>query len=170
MDTNQRRFKRLIEPHAQKLYVAAYRLTGDQAGAEDLLQETLLKAYRALDSLKDERNPAGWVYRILKNTYLNALDKNKNVPLLFDDPVQLDQVTAPVSHDNSINGLDDRLQKALQNIPEDMRFMLVARDVEGLSYREIAHMYGISMGTVKSRINRSREKLRERYLSKNEES
>ncbi len=162
----RQRFKRLIEPHAQKLYVVAYRLTGDQADAEDLLQETLLKAYRALDSLKDERNPAGWAFRILKNTYFNALDKNKKVPRPLNDPDHVNQIPAPGMTDGSFNEMDDRLQTALREIPDDMRLMLMARHVEDLTYQEIAQMFGIAVGTVKSRISRGREKLRDHYFGK----
>ncbi|MDH5511399.1 MAG: RNA polymerase sigma factor, partial [Nitrospinota bacterium] len=79
MESNLRKFRRLIEPHVSILYSAAFRLTGTQDEAEDLLQETLLRAYKSLDLLVDERNPAGWAYTILKNTFLNRSKKNLHV-------------------------------------------------------------------------------------------
>ncbi|MDH5638499.1 MAG: sigma-70 family RNA polymerase sigma factor, partial [Nitrospinota bacterium] len=146
------------------LYSAAFRLTGTQAEAEDLLQETLLKAYKGLDLLVDERNPAGWAYTILKNTFLNRSKKNLHVPRPFNDPEYVNRIPSIDAHSGGGDELDDKLQNALEELPEDMRLILIAREVEGLSYQEIADIHRLSLGTVKSRINRGREKLREFYL------
>jgi len=160
----KRRFKKLIEPQAEKLYLAAYRLTGSRADAEDLAQESLLKAYRNLDHLTDETNPGGWVYTILKNSFLNALKKRKRTPQALHDPAQIDQLPANDRTDEDDSALDDRLQGALMALPEEMRLMLVAREIEGFSYEEIAALHALPPGTVKSRINRARQQLRRLYL------
>ena len=164
MESNLRKFRRLIEPHVSILYSAAFRLTGTQDEAEDLLQETLLRAYKSLDLLVDERNPAGWAYTILKNTFLNRSKKNLHVARPLNDPEFVNQIPSIDEHNGGGDGLDDKLQKALGELSEEMRLVLVAREVEGLSYQEIADIHGLSLGTVKSRINRGREKLRELYL------
>ena len=168
MESRQQKFKRLIEPHLSALYSSAFRLTGKQAEAEDLLQETLLKAYKGLDLLLDERNPAGWAYTILKNTFLNTSKRNLRVPRPLNDPEYVNRMPSLDEKNQSADGLGDKLQQALEQLPEEMRLILIAREVEGLSYQEIAEIHGLSLGTVKSRINRGREKLRELYLKKSE--
>ena len=158
------RFERLILPFLEKLHRAAFRLTGNREDAEDLLQETLEKAYRSMDTLVSEKNPAGWAYTIMRNSFLNSVSRNRPAPV--KDPSAIDSIPSEGEGPERIagEGLDDLLNKALMALPEDMRVILVAREVQGLSYHEIARAEGVQEGTVKSRIHRARERLRVIYL------
>jgi RNA polymerase sigma-70 factor (ECF subfamily) len=165
--SKQRRFEKIVEPYRQKLYLGAYRLTGSVHDAEDLLQETFIRAFRNMEKLESVENKGGWLYTILKNLFLNSLDKQKRTPSSSADPSLVENLKAVEPVDGSIDDMDEKLQSALMELSESERVMLIAREVEGLSYQEIADMYGITLGTVKSRISRSRESLRAAYFRQN---
>lgn len=165
--SKQRRFEKIVEPYRQKLYLGAYRLTGSVHDAEDLLQETFIRAFRNMEKLESVENRGGWLYTILKNLFFNSLDKQKRTPSLSADSALIENIRAVEPVDSSIDEVDEKLQSALMDLSESERVMLIAREVEGLSYQEIADMYAITLGTVKSRISRSRESLRTAYFRQN---
>jgi len=167
-----RRFYRLIHPHLPNLYRAAYRLTANQADAEDLLQEALLKAFIHMDSLREETNPSGWAYTIMKNIFLNQAPGKARAPSPMDTLEIQNRLPSPdpVPGDDVDSALSQGLTDALMAMPEEMRVILVAREVEGLSYQQIAELMSLSLGTVKSRINRARERLRSIYIGERENS
>ncbi|MGK7346456.1 MAG: RNA polymerase sigma factor [Candidatus Nitrospinota bacterium M3_3B_026] len=153
------RFERYVAPHSERLFLSALRLTGNSFDAEDLMQDTLYRAYKNIDKLKDPVNPAGWLFTIMKNVHLNDIraSRRREAPLYNEERVAMIPDTAagdPV----------DEMSDALGALPDEARAILVAREVQGLDYNEIAESFGLPLGTVKSRIKRAREKLREIWL------
>lgn len=152
------RFERYVAPHSERLFLSALRLAGNRFDAEDLLQETLYRAYKNIDKLKDPVNPAGWLFTIMKNIHLNDIraSRRREAPLYSEERVEMipDAASDPA----------DGVSEALEALPGEARAILVAREVQGLDYNEIAESFGLPLGTVKSRIKRAREKLREIWL------
>jgi RNA polymerase sigma-70 factor (ECF subfamily) len=152
--------------HLDVLYGRALRLTGgDEARSEDLVQEAILKAWRAWDSYELGTNCKAWLLTILRNTFVNEFRQKKRRP----DPVDYDDVEErPVwsqLKEEDPEGeffdriVDDEIVEAIDELPDEFRVTLVLSDVEGLSYREISEELGIPEGTVKSRLYRARRRL-----------
>jgi len=152
--------------HLDVLYGRGLRLTGgDEARAEDLVQETVLKAWRAWDSYETGTNCKAWLLTILRNTFINEFRQKKSRP----DPVDYDDVEErPVwsqlrqedpSGEFFDSIIDDEIVEAIEELPEDFRVTLVLSDLDGLSYAEISEQLGIPEGTVKSRLYRARQRL-----------
>lgn len=160
-DAGRDKFRRLIEPLFDKMYASAYRLTGSKDDAEDLLQDTFLKAYRSVEKFEEGTNPGAWVYTIMRNTFLNNIRSKKSRETLLFDEGAAERLADTA---NSGEEMDEELQTVLNSLPVDMRTALVAREINGLSYQEIADSMGLPIGTVKSRINRAREALKERWM------
>lgn len=162
------RFEAEAIPLRPRLYVAAVRLTGNRADAEDLLQETYLRAYRGFSGFEPGTNLTGWLYRILRNTFINSYRKRLNEPRTVpEDSYRSTNATrrdveasAEATVLESIP--DQRVQDALASLPERYRRAVLLFDVEGFSYREIAGIVGIPRGTVMSRIHRGRQALKDR--------
>jgi RNA polymerase sigma-70 factor len=157
--------------HLDRLYSAALRMTRNSADAEDLVQETYVKALRGRDSFKPRTNMKAWLYRILTNTYINSYRKAVRSPQLSGDEEVTDwQLARAASHDSQ--GLRSAEMEALENIPdaavaaamadlaENYRLAVYLSDVEGFSYKEIATIMDTPIGTVMSRLNRGRSQLR----------
>ena len=157
--------------HLDRLYSAALRMTRNSADAEDLVQETYVKALRGRDSFKPRTNMKAWLYRILTNTYINSYRKAVRSPQLSgDDEVTDWQLARAASHDSQ--GLRSAEMEALENTPdaavaaamaglaENYRLAVYLSDVEGFSYKEIAAIMDTPIGTVMSRLNRGRSQLR----------
>ena len=157
--------------HLDRLYSAALRMTRNSADAEDLVQETYVKALRGRDSFKPRTNMKAWLYRILTNTYINSYRKAVRSPQMSgDDEVTDWQLARAASHDSQ--GLRSAEMEALENIPdaavaaamadlaENYRLAVYLSDVEGFSYKEIATIMDTPIGTVMSRLNRGRSQLR----------
>ena len=157
--------------HLDRLYSAALRMTRNSADAEDLVQETYVKALRGRDSFKPRTNMKAWLYRILTNTYINSYRKAVRSPQMSgDDEVTDWQLARAASHDSQ--GLRSAEMEALENIPdaavaaamaglaENYRLAVYLSDVEGFSYKEIAAIMDTPIGTVMSRLNRGRSQLR----------
>lgn len=166
------RFTEEAMPLLDQLYGGALRMTRNPQDAEDLVQETYLKAYKAFDSFKPGTNLKAWLYRIMTNTYINNYRKKQRRPLVTSaDEVTDSQLYTSSSHDST--GLESAEVEALKSMPnsqisdalnalnEDYRMVVYYADVEGLSYKEIADVMGIPMGTVMSRLHRGRKQLRE---------
>src|SRR6516162_1557306 len=154
------------------LYSAALRMTRNPSDAEDLVQETYLKAYRAYGSFQEGTNLKAWLYRILTNTFINTYRARKRRP----DQVELDDVedfylyrrlggleAADANRSTESEVLesipDDEVKAALESIPEQFRMAVILADVEGFSYKEIADILDVPIGTVMSRIHRGRRAL-----------
>ena len=166
------RFTEEAMPLLDQLYGGALRMTRNPQDAEDLVQETYLKAYKAFDSFKPGTNLKAWLYRIMTNTYINSYRKKQRRPLETSaDEVTDNQLYTSSSHDST--GLESaevealkampnsRISEALNALSEDYRMVVYYADVEGLSYKEIADVMDIPMGTVMSRLHRGRKQLRE---------
>ncbi|MBF0634214.1 MAG: sigma-70 family RNA polymerase sigma factor [Nitrospinae bacterium] len=164
IDAGHDKFRRLMEPLFDKMYASAYRLTGSRDDAEDLVQETFLKAYRSIDRFEEGTNPGAWVYMIMRNTFLNNIRSKKGREVLLFDEEMAERLADTSESYVSDEKMDEELQAVLNSLPPDMKEALVAREVNGLSYQEIADSMGLPIGTVKSRINRAREALKGRWL------
>lgn len=162
------RFEAEAVPLRPRLYVAALRLTGNRADAEDLLQETYLRAYRGFHRFQPGTNVAGWLYRILRNTFNQGYRKRqRELPTVPEDwhrntngALRNVEASAEAAVIDSIP--DGRLQEALSALPERYRRVVLLFDVDGYAYKEIADIVGIPLGTVMSRLHRGRKALRER--------
>jgi RNA polymerase sigma-70 factor (ECF subfamily) len=163
--------------YADNLYSAALRMTHNQADAEDLVQETYLKAYRAFDSYQDGTNLKAWLYRILTNTYINAYRARKRRPEESDlDDVEelylyrrlggLEAALAGRSAEEEVleHFRDDDIKAAIEALPEQFRLAVVLSDVEGFSYKEISEIMGVPLGTVMSRLHRGRRAMQKTLL------
>lgn len=151
------------------LYGLALRFTGgDEPAAQDLVQDTMLKAYRAWDSFDSGTNCRAWLTTILRNTFINNLRRRQARPT----PVEYDEVAErpvyPELHVADAEGgffdriVDEEVIRAIEELPEDFRVPLVLADLEGIGYLEISELLEIPLGTVKSRLFRARRRLQRR--------
>src|SRR5437764_5487216 len=156
--------------HMPSLYSAAMRMTRNPADAEDLVQETYLKAYRAFDSFQEGTNLKAWLYRILTNTFINSYRSRKRRPEQTElDDVEdlylyrrlggLEAAAAGRSAEEEVldHFTETDVKEALESLPEQFRMAVLLADVEGFSYKEIAEILDVPIGTVMSRLHRGRK-------------
>ncbi len=167
----QRAFEGEALAHADLLYNFALRMTGNPADADDLVQETYLKAYRFWDKYEQGTNIRAWLFRILKNSYINRYRKESKEPDTVDyDEIKnfytsiRDESTDANDLQEAVFGnlLDDDVSTAVSQLPEDFRTVVILCDIEGLTYEEIAQFVDCPLGTVRSRLHRGRKLLQVR--------
>ena len=164
-------------PFMNALYAAALRMTRNPSDAEDLLQETYLRAYRGFGGYTDGTNLKAWLYRILTNTYINQYRAKKRRPIeqnldeaedlyLYRRLGGLEAVAASRSAEDELMDFftDDEVKQAIEALPEQFRMAVLLADVEGFSYKEIAEILDIPIGTVMSRLHRGRKALQKRLF------
>ena len=158
--------------HMSSLYSAAMRMTRNPADAEDLVQETYLKAYRAFATFQEGTNLKAWLYRILTNTFINTYRSRKRRPEQTElDDVEdlylyrrlggLEAATAGRSAEDEVldHFTEGDVKRAIESLPEQFRMAVLLADVEGFSYKEIAEILDVPIGTVMSRLHRGRKAL-----------
>ncbi|HEY7114463.1 MAG TPA: sigma-70 family RNA polymerase sigma factor [Thermoanaerobaculia bacterium] len=162
-------------PYLDSLYNTAYRMTRSAEDAEDLVQETYFKAYKYYDKFEEGTNLKAWLFKILKNTFINNYRKKKLEPRSVDFAEIEDSFERIVRRDNSeqpadpeaeyFHGvLDDDVKKALDSLPYDYRMVVILADLEDFSYKEIAEILDCPVGTVMSRLYRGRKLLEKALL------
>lgn len=165
----QKDFDEEIIPHMDALHNFALRLTTDVNDAEDLVQDTIVKAYRFFDSYERGTNAKAWMFRILKNSFINNYRKSSKKPSEVDyDEIAsyYESVRAERTETSDLESLmfremmDDDLSNALMRLPEDFRTVVLLCDVEGYTYEEIANMLDVPIGTIRSRLHRGRNLLK----------
>ena len=164
------RFSRDVVPVIGQLYPAALRMTRNPADAEDLVQETLTKAYAAFHQFTPGTNLRAWLHRILSNTFINNYRRKRREPVtdlgvdLADDWQASGDPLLPPSRSAEVEALDrladSEILQALRDLPAEFRVPIYLADIEGYPYKEIAMIMGIPLGTVMSRLHRGRGKLR----------
>jgi RNA polymerase sigma-70 factor (ECF subfamily) len=164
------RFERDVLPLLPSLYGAALRMTRNPADAEDLVQDTYLRAFRGFGGFEEGTNLKAWLYRILTNSFINTYRKKQRQPQTVEGPDDLDEWylfdklggrNVELSAETEVLDRipDDAVKSALESLPENFRLPVLLADVEGFSYKEIAEIMETPIGTVMSRLHRGRKAL-----------
>jgi RNA polymerase sigma-70 factor (ECF subfamily) len=171
-------FEKEAIPHMDALFNFALRMSGDEDDANDLVQETYMRAFRFWDKFEKGTNCKAWLFRIMKNTYINNYRKRTKEPekVDYEDIENFYENVKPSSTDDAHlekeifdNLLDDEVFNAISTLPEDFRTVVILSDIEGFTYEEIADFIDCPVGTVRSRLHRARKMLYSRlhkYASK----
>jgi RNA polymerase sigma factor (sigma-70 family) len=161
-------------PHIDSMYNFAYRLTFDEDDAKDLVQDTYLKAFRFINSFEQGTNAKAWLFRILKNSFINDYRKKSKLPAKIDyQEVETyynsDDVDYGITTDLRVDAvkdmLGDEISNALNSLAVDFRTVIILCDLEGFTYEEMAKILDIPIGTVRSRLHRARNLLKEKLRS-----
>ncbi len=156
-------------PHLDAVYNFALKLTANENDAEDLVQDTIVKAFRFFSSYEKGTNAKGWLFRILKNSYINNYRKESKRPARVDyDEIEpfYETIRSEQSNTTDLEStmfgamMDDDISTALSRLPEDFRTVVLLCDVESFSYEEIANMLDVPIGTIRSRLHRGRNLLK----------
>ncbi|MEE8133720.1 MAG: sigma-70 family RNA polymerase sigma factor [Gemmatimonadales bacterium] len=164
-DQKQRSFEEEALPHLDAVYRVALRLSGNETQAEDLTQETMMKAYRSWSQYREGTNARAWLLTILRNTFINEYRRTRRMgPTVDITEVESFTVFRDVQEVDPEGRffddiVDDEVLRAVDALPEEFRETLVLSDIEGLPYAEIAKITEVPVGTVKSRLFRARQAL-----------
>ena len=168
MIKKHREFENEAVPHKQALYSFALKLTGAEDDADDLVQETYLKAFRFFDKFEKGTNCKAWLFRIMKNSFINDYRKVTKEPNKVDyedvqnfyDSVKSDEVVYEhIVGDTFSTTLDDDITNAITRLPHDFQTIIILSDIEGYTYEEISEFMSCPVGTVRSRLHRARKLL-----------
>lgn len=171
------RFEQDTEPLLDSLYGSALRMTRNPADAEDLVQDTMLRAYRSFDRFEPGTNLKAWLFRIMTNAYINLYRKRQREPsqVSSDEVEDFDLYRELKGHDPQFEAtpenivldqlLDSDIVEAIEALPDQFRLAVVLSDVEGFTYAEMAEIMDVPMGTVMSRLHRGRKALQKRLLA-----
>ncbi len=169
----QQDFENEIIPHLDAMYNFALRLTSDPNSAEDLVQDSIVKAFRFFSSYEKGTNAKAWLFRILKNSYINNYRKKSKQPSQVDydevasfyETIRSDRTDTSDLEDRMFRDLiDDDISNALEELPEDFRTVVLLCDIEDFTYEEIANMLDVPIGTIRSRLHRGRNLLKSQLL------
>jgi len=169
--TNDELFEREFLPQVEALYNFAFHLTYNEEDANDLVQDTFLKAYRFINSYERGTNAKAWLFKILKNGFINEYRRQTRLPkevdyeefLTYQETDDGSDVGELDLRDDLFKGLiGDEVTKAVNELPVDFRTVLLLCDVEGFTYEEIAKIIDIPIGTVRSRLHRARNLMKEK--------
>ncbi|MEZ4900652.1 MAG: sigma-70 family RNA polymerase sigma factor [Spirosomataceae bacterium] len=165
-------FNREFMPHINSMYNFAFRLTMDEDDANDLVQDTYLKAFRFISSFEQGTNAKAWLFRILKNSFINDYRKRSKEPSKVDyqevettynseDAAEVDRTT-DLRVESVQDMIGDEVANALNSLPIDFRTVIILCDIEGFTYEEMAKILDIPIGTVRSRLHRARNLLKDK--------
>ena len=187
-EAERQKFEQIAFEHMDALFSTALRLTGNRQDSEDLVQDTYLKAYQYYHSFEPGTNFRAWIFRILMNNFINNYHKKTRTPpsvefskveYAITDDLSVEEAESILKNSTQFRSMfDDEIVAAIEEMPEDYRIAVLLCDIEGFSYKEIADILDIPIGTVMSRISRGRKILqkfllhyarREGYLGKDEE-
>jgi RNA polymerase sigma-70 factor (ECF subfamily) len=161
-------FEEQVLPHRDALYNYGLKLTKEESDAEDLVQETFLKAFRFYDKFEQGTNIKAWLFMILKNTFINMYRKTSKQPTKVDyddvqnfyDNIKPEEIKTEHTSDDAFGKLmDDEITEAISDLQEDYRTVIILSDIEGYTYDEIAEFIDRPVGTVRSRLHRARKML-----------
>jgi RNA polymerase sigma-70 factor (ECF subfamily) len=170
------RFQRDALPILDSLYAGALRMTRNAADAEDLVQETMLRAYRSFHRFQEGTNLKAWLFRIMTNAYINTYRKKQREPqkVSQDDAEEFDLYQELKDHEGAyaetpetivLAGLlDSDIVEAIDDLPDQFRMAVILSDIEGFSYAEMAEIMDVPLGTVMSRLHRGRKALQKRLF------
>lgn len=157
-------------PHLDAMFNFALRLTSDPVDAQDLVQDAVVKAFRFFSSYEKGTNAKAWLFRILKNSYINNYRRTSKMPATVDyeevstfyETIRSERTdTSDLEELMYREKMDDSVSGALQRLPEDFRTVVLLCDVDGFTYEEIANMLDVPIGTIRSRLHRGRNLLKE---------
>jgi len=168
-------FDKEFMPHIDSMYNFAFRLTNDEDDANDLVQDTYLKAFRFINSFERGTNAKAWLFRILKNSFINDYRKKSKEPSKVDyqdvettynsvEDAEID-ATTDLRTETVQDMIGDEVANALNSLPVDFRTVIILCDIEGFTYEEMAKILDIPIGTVRSRLHRARNLLKEKLKS-----
>jgi len=166
-------FEELVRRHEASIYRVAYRLTGNHEDAEDLVQEALLEAYESFARFKIGTYFDRWLFRILRNTYIDGMRSRPKLALESLDAARISEEGTQTAREivdwsnhpetrMLAETLDEPIQQALMALPDDFRLVVILSDIEGLSYEEVSQVAGCPVGTVRSRLHRGRMLLKDK--------
>lgn len=174
-EEKHRIFNQEFMPQIDSMYNFAYRLTNDEDDANDLLQDTYMKAFRFINSFQQGTNAKAWLFRILKNSFINDYRKKSKEPSKIDyqevETVYNSNEDAEVESTTDLrieavqDMIGDEVATALNSLPVDFRTVIILCDIEGFTYEEMAKILDIPIGTVRSRLHRARNLLKEKLRS-----
>jgi RNA polymerase sigma factor (sigma-70 family) len=164
-------FENEFMPHIDSMYNFAYKLTFDEEDAKDLVQDTYLKAFRFITSFEKGTNAKAWLFRILKNSFINDYRKKSKEPAKIDyqeietyynsEKADAD-ITIDLRSETLQNRIGDEVTNALNSLGVDFRIVIILCDLEGFTYEEMSKILDIPIGTVRSRLHRARNLLKEK--------
>ncbi len=168
-------FDKEFMPHIDSMYNFAFRLTNDEDDSNDLLQDTYLKAFRFINSFQEGTNAKAWLFRILKNSFINDYRKKSKEPSKVDyqevetvynssEDAEYES-TVDLRTESVQDMIGDEVAMALNGLPVDFRTVIILCDIEGFTYEEMAKILDIPIGTVRSRLHRARNLLKDKLRS-----